>query len=193
MREAVKTCGAANTGGRARSVTRRCLRHTRPKNFRGTSPSSPHWRVSSKPHQQAGQIEHSTVRSGGLVVASGDNPILFEPVGAAFDHIAAPVCHKAATGAAGWPADRHVRASWQRYREYADEHGSRGWNIPCRPRPAAAASTTRFRHPDPRHHLGEHHAIVDVARSRHERQRPAVAVTSQMDFVVGPPRERPMA
>lgn len=39
-----------------------------------------------------------------------------------------------------------------------------------------------FRHPDPGQHMGEHGAVVDVARGQHERQRASVAITRQMNF-----------
>jgi plasmid stabilization system protein ParE len=56
---------------------------------------------------------------------------------------------------------------------------------PPRPCPGMAGSA------DPRHHLLEHHAIVDIAATQHDRQRTTATVTGEGDLVVVPPRDRP--
>lgn len=150
--------------------------------------------MSPKPCEQRRQVEHPAIRGGCLVVASGDRPILFEPVEAAFDHVAAPIGHRiehrwpATSTAPTPPVGLLIDAFGDRGSDTAtaqvstDRTGGISLIGQHPPRSLPGLPPAGFRHPDPGQHLGEHCAIVDVARSQHERQRPAMAVTRQMDF-----------
>ena len=72
--------------------------------------------MSSKPHEQGGEVDHALVGLGGLVMASGDGAVLLEAAEAAFDHVAPPVDQ--------WPGSRLVEVAGEGHMDwFADPSG----------------------------------------------------------------------